>query len=360
MERSPSSNPEFEQVKTPQEELEAIESLRSVFDEQLASGKLDEAFQTKQELETKMQALQERVNPLKIEGIEALPKQYENQKELLQQSGLIETISTGELGIKAIDGKEYPFPTKQELGKLISVNKELFIQKAEQGFKRMLIVPRGLPLSKLIETYKQALLTHHQAGNLFQITNGNKEPINLNVAEPVWVLDQLKDADINGTLVYEPREYESEPENHQGKIKQQILKERGGFEVILLEDKLTLPREGTNETINGRKRLEANQSPEQYQEALKTDQQYQGEQGLTPEVWLTLALQRLQETGTVLDDYDNGEDSACYNLNAYLPGSGNVPLFFWSRGNHKVNLNRVHSRHRYPNDGVRSAVRIKA
>jgi len=360
MERLPSSNPESEQSLTPQEALAVIESLRSVFDEQFANGNLDEALQTKQALETRMRALQERVNPLKIEGIEDLPKQYERQKELLLQSGLIETIGTNDLGIKAIDGKEYPFPNRQELGKLIRENKELFQQKAEQGFKRMLIVPRGLPLSKLIETYKQTLLAKHQAGQLFQTTNGTPEPINLNMEEPVWVWDKLIDADINGTLVYEPKEYKPEPENHQGKTKQQILEENGGFEVLLIEDNLTLPREGTNETINGRKRLEAHQSPEQYLKTLKTESQYLGEQGLIPEAWLTLALQRLQETDTVLDDYGNDKDSACYNLSAYLPSSGGVPLFYWFRSDRGVYLNGDHSRDRVPDIGVRSAVRIKA
>jgi len=358
MERSPVSTSESEPSLTPQEEFDAIASLRKVFNEQEESGKLDEALQTKKELETRMKSLQERVNPLKIEGVEDLKTQYDNQKELLQQSGLLETLTTGELGIKAVDGKEYLFPTKQELGKQLRENKEFFHQKAEQGFKRMLIVPRGLPLSKLIETYKQTLLTKHQAGQLFQITNGTQEAVDLNTEEPVWVWDKLIDADINGTLVYDPKEYSAE--NHQGKTKQQILEERGGFEVILVEDNPTIPRKGTNQTINGRKRLEAYQSPKQYQEILKTDPQYQGEQGLTPEAWLTLAIQHLQETGTVLDDWNNGTDSACYNINSYLPVSGCVPLFYWVRSYRRAFLNGVHSDDRDSGSGFRPTVRIKS
>ena len=359
MERLPSS-PESEPFLTPKEELNALESLQTVFDQQLESGKLDEALKTKQELEKGMKALQERVNPLKIEGITDLPEQYEKQKELLKQSGLLETISTGEIGIKAVNGQEYPFPDKQELGKLLKENKELFQQKAEQGFKRMLIVPRGLSLEKLIETYKQALLTHHGEGKLFQTTNGTKEPINLNVTEPVWVWDQLKGADISGAIVYEPKEYKPEPENHQGKTKQEILQERGGFEVILIEENQTIPREGTNETVGGRKRIETNQPPKDYLKSLQTESQYQGEQGLIPEAWLILAIQQLQEDGTVIDDYGNSTDSACYNLGSYVPSSGYVPLFYWGRGSRRSDLNGDHTDVRDPNVGFRSAVRIKS
>ena len=52
-----------------------------------------------------------------------LPEQYESQKNILEKVGILETLSSGELGIKGIDKKEYPFPKYEEILKRIEALK---------------------------------------------------------------------------------------------------------------------------------------------------------------------------------------------------------------------------------------------
>ena len=97
-----------------------------------------------------------------------------------------------------------------------------------------------------------------------------------------------------------------------------------------------IPRVGAGQTIKDRPQLEANKTPIEYLNLLKTDP-YKGESGLTLEDWLTLAITRLQEKNRVTDDYQNSKDSISYLLGSYLV-SGDVPRACWGRGDVQAHL----------------------
>ena len=351
------------------------EEFDSAYEEAVRTGNLDRAKELRAELEKKMATLKDKLWPFEYLPQKELKRQYESQRETFQRVGILETLPSGELGIKGIDGKTYPFPTYEEIRKRIKNNKEVLNLKTEQGFNQLLIVPFGMKLSDLIEKYKAVILNHYvsmpdpndstkripdpQRTKLFATkekpTDPDK-PLKLDEKTPVYVWDQYQDADTNGQLVYYPKEFS---ENHQGKTKTELLKEGGAWDVIIIENNPNIPREGANEAVGKgerkRKRIEANKTPNEYLEAIGQDQ-YQNESGQTPEEWLIQALTLLEEKNQVLDDYQ-GKGSLAYLTGVYFK-SGNVPCAYWFRGHGRASLGRHDPADRYPFIGVRSAVRV--
>jgi hypothetical protein len=272
--------------------------------------------------------------------------------DILERTGVIEKLSNGELGIKAIDNEEYTFPTYREIIKRMKENRETLKTKIEQGFSQLLIVPFGMKLDDLIERYRQVIIEHHRDGKLLG-TKGDSadpdEPLELNEGKPVWVWGDYEDADVEGKLIYHPEEFSEE---HGGKTKEEIIEERGGFTVLLLEDLPNIPREGKGETIKDRPQFETNQSPSQYLEALRTDSVYQDETGMTPEDWITYAITHLEQTDQVVDDF-KGNGSVSFQLGAYFPASGCIPSAFWRRGLQQARLSGNGSEGPNSVDGVR-------
>ncbi|MFA6376859.1 MAG: hypothetical protein WCX69_05680, partial [Candidatus Paceibacterota bacterium] len=87
----------------------------------------------------------------------------------------------------------------------------------------------------------------------------------------------------------------------------------------------------------------------------KNQKPYQNEVGQTPEDWITMFLQHLEETGQVIDDFQ-GNGSVNYLLAAFHPSAGFVPSGRWSRGNRQAYLGRRDPRSRAGDCGARSAV----
>jgi len=301
-------------------------------------------------------------------------EQYEAQLATMQQVGMVETLESGELGIKGIDGKEYAIPTQEEIAEKLEENKELVERKREQGFTRLLLVPFGSRLDSLAETYKQSILSHKQEGKLFAAKknpdDANEQLVQLDLDEnqPLWKWDGYNDSDVNGKLVYQPKEFS---ENHGGKTKQEILNERGGWQILLIEDMPNIPRKNP-ETKGGRtqidtagssikkymKRGESIPSPAEYLKAIEKDPAYQGESGMTPEEQLTYSIMHLEETNQIIDDY-RGNGSVSYQTGAYFPSSGDVPSAYWDRDFRQACLGRYLPDYRYDYCGVRPAVRIQ-
>jgi hypothetical protein len=233
-------------------------------------------------------------------------------------------------------------------------NKEILKTKIEQGFTKLLIVPFGMKLDDLIEKYKQVILKHHKEGKLLatkEKSTDPDEPLELDENQPVRVWDKYQNADTENKLVYFPKNFS---ENHQGKTKQEILKEQGGFNIILTEDLPNIPGAGEEKEIKGRKQFENFRTLNQYLEALKTDPQYKNEQGMTPEDQITYAITHLEQFNQVIDDYQ-GNGLASYQLAAYFPADGTVP---WYRDSRRAYLNREDPRYAALANGVRSAVRV--
>lgn len=330
-------------------------------------GELRDRSRTKEDYE-KLAELYQQIEELyesKKELESSFQEQYKSQVEVLKKAGILQELKSGQLGVKGIDGKEYPLPAEQDVAKRIEANKELVERKQEQGFTKLLIVPFGMKLDDLIEAYKQRILDHSQKGKLFATKKEeddkteHRAPLALDKDQPVWVWDEYEGADVNGKLVYRPKQFSKK---HQGKTKQEILKEEGGWQIMFVEDMPNIPREGKGETAKGRKQFEANDTPNEYLKTLnnaetkKTDP-HNGEKGMTPEEQIIYAITHLEETDEVVDDWQ-GNGSVSYQIGAYFPSSGYVPSAYWDRDYRQAYLGGSNPDFRDDDYGVRPAVRI--
>jgi hypothetical protein len=290
--------------------------------------------------------------------------QYNQRYESLKSAGILEDLSNKDKGIIGIDRKEYPIPTLDQVKAMIAEKEAVLAPKIEQGFTKIILVPFAMPLDTQIDRYKETILKHHRQGTLLA-TNGDK--LDLDKNNPVWVWDKYKSADINGNLVYYPEQLNQA--NHNGKTKQEIINSElsiNGWQIKLIEDLPDLPASappgGTTagkpaETINGRKQLEAGQSPKEYLNKMKTDPEYRDEQGLTPEDYIAYAITHLEEKNQAIDDW-KGQGKACYMTGAYFPSSDYVPYGCWGRGGLRADLGGYGPGGRSSDVGVRAEVSV--
>lgn len=283
-----------------------------------------------------------------------LKKQYTTQKAAFEQIGLLE-MREGISGITDIEGNWHVFPTLEEVKQRLEAKQELITTKERQGFKKLLIVPFGMPIKTFTETMKRTLLAHYENKALFSTNkDGTREALKLNTTQPLSVWDKYQDADTNNTIVYFPNTLTAE--NHGGKTKQALLTENHAFHILLLEEDLVIPGQGEGTEQGGRQRIEANQTPNAYLALLK-EEPYQHEHGLTPEAWMTLFLLHLETTNEVIDDYQ-GQGKVSYNLGAYFPGSGGVSGGYWDRDVARARVGGYDPEFRDANYGSRSAVMV--
>lgn len=263
-----------------------------------------------------------------------LREQWEGQFKALNETDVLEILPEKmDKGIIGIDGKEYPFPSYEEIvSRLTSEKLDILEKKVGQGFTKLLITPLAMPLEILIDRYKRELVKHYQEGKLLA-TDGTKLELDLN--NPIYVWDKFKQADISGQLIYYPERFSKE--NHGGKTKQELIDSNQSFEISLIEDLADLPAKGQGKTINGRKQFETGQSAEEYLKLLQEDPTYQYESGLTPEAWLTYALTHLHQTNQQIDDWQ-GKGKFCLLTDSYFPVSGFVPDAGFDRGNRQAYL----------------------
>lgn len=274
-----------------------------------------------------------------------LPKQYTEKAKILNELGLLEILPEAkDIGIVAINGQEYPLPEQEDIQKIFMENKEIFEKKMKQGFTEMEIVPFGLPLERLIKTAEKAILKHHKEKKLYSNRKNPEDetealiPLELDESQPHYHWDGYDNADIDGKMVYFPEKFDKE--NHGGKTKEQIIAETGqGFQIILREKNLNIPREGKGETIGDRIQLETNQTANEYLKKIQTEEGYANEEGQTLEDWLTVFLAHLEKHNQVIDDYQ-GNGSVTYNLGAWFPAVSNVSVAYWYRDSRQANLSR--------------------
>lgn len=300
----------------------------------------------------------------RLEAILSLRSQYEAQLAILNQSGVLQLLpERGDVGIVGLDpehpdrAREYPVPSFEAISEAVREQAEELETKTGQGFNKLLLVPVAQPLDKLKQMYGDLLLAHHQRGQLF---NSEGKPQDLDTSEPVWAWDQYKNADIEGKLVYYPKSFESQ---HRGITKQELLTETlnspfPGWEVKLVEDLPNLPARGDGETIGGRKQVEAGNSPREYLKQPQTDSQYQNEDGFTPDDWLTEAIVHLEATNQVLDDWQ-GKGKISYLTGSYFPASDEVPLAYFRRDSRRAYLAGDNPGYRYGDYSVRRSVRVR-
>ena len=282
-----------------------------------------------------------------------LKDQWEAQVKALNETGILEILpESQDIGVVGIDGKEYPIPTYQDiLARITSEKMELLERKLAQGFSKLQLIPLAMPLDILIDRYKRELIKHSQTGTLLSTDN---TPLELNLEDPLYVWEEYKKADSVGRLVYYPQRFD---QNHQGKTKQELINQGDSWEINLVEETVDIPAQGHGQTLGGRKQLEANQSPNAFLNSILNDPQYQGEQGLTPEARLILAITHLHQTNQVIDDYQ-GQGKACYSVGAFFPARSLVPHGFFYRDHRQAYLHRNNPDNQNSYNGAGSSVNI--
>ena len=271
------------------------------------------------------------------------------------------------MGIRGVDGKEYPLPTYQEFLYRFKdpETRKLLEKKVKQGFTKLQIVPFAMPLSVLLDRYKDVILkTHRKSG--IKSTNGTK--LELDTDDPLYVLEDLVQCDNPNTdkskqIEYGVKTYDADTkEARGGKHKSELLQDvDNAWQLLLIESNPDLPAVDRGQTISGRKQIEAGQTPKDYLKLLQTQEQYQGESGLTPEANLTLYLDGLIRNQTPLDDLTRigkgkGKGKANFLVGNYV--SGNVPHFCWSRIHGKSFLRGFHPSLRDYSYGFRPSARF--
>ncbi|MCR4314255.1 MAG: hypothetical protein NUV84_03345 [Candidatus Uhrbacteria bacterium] len=362
--------------------LEEIRSLKRDFavayDLAISSGKqgeIERAQILKRDLETKTGALQETLAIVEAERLFDLRRQYEAQTALLRKAGLIETKRAADVSgverevsfMTGIDGKTYTMPSYDTIVSRLAERKEFLETKADQGFKKLLLVPFGMSLDALLAKFKAHLLEHKKAHGTFSLDEN----------QPVWVWESgYNGADANGTLVYDPLSFDG---SHAGATKAQVLERQeaekdtaAGWRVLLLQGGEStqgykgIPRSG-NGQIEGaqhqRPDIEAGKSPREYLADQRTmsgdkDSPYRGESGMTPEEWVVLFMAHLEETGRPIDDYQNNTESIAYLTGAYFATSDDVPYACWYRDGRRAYVSRSDPDDVGEHIGVRSAVRV--
>jgi hypothetical protein len=296
-------------------------------------------------------------------SLEALKirEQWGSQVKILSKLGILETFpDSKQLGIRGIDGKEYPVPKPEDIQARLEANRELVERKIEQGFTKIVMVPFGYPIDSLMDKYKKTILRHHKEGKLLatkEKPTDPDEPLDLDESEPVWIWQEgYNHGDTEGKVVYFPEEFSG---RHDGKTKKELLASdpANGWHIWLVEDMPNIPREGKGEEKGGRHQLETNKSSIEYLRLLQSKSEYKGESGLTPETDIMYAITHLEETNQVTNDY-TGKGSLSFQIGAYFPSSGLVPDSCWDRGSRRAYLDRDYPSDRYSDYGVRVGVRV--
>lgn len=323
--------------------LDEIIALKKSFDQAYDAAVLtksishtDRAREAKELLEQKITILRELTWPAETERVLRLREQYDFQVSLLKKTGLVKT-KMGDDGkgkmeevfyIKGIDVAEYPIPSYSQVLKQIALERGILETKFDQGFTRLLLVPFGMGLDDMIDTFRKYILDYKKKHSA-QFTD--HEPV-----EPVVVWEAgYARADVANELVYEPKKLGQE---HQGKTKQMILDEQNrgavwnaGWRAIFVQgasDEETvayIPREhegGERGDQIKRKDIEAGKLLVEYDEQIlkhlsEQSSPYYGESGMTPEDWMMVFMAHLEETGEFLD---NAEEEA-RSSNAALTGA---------------------------------------
>ncbi|TAL57542.1 MAG: hypothetical protein EPN86_01870 [Nanoarchaeota archaeon] len=274
-----------------------------------------------------------------------LEKEYSCVIAALSRVGILTILPrSGKPGVTGIDGKEYPAPTKEQVKKAFARNKGLVARKMRQGFTRLQLTPIAMPVPKLIELLKKAVLKHSAEGKINRTKQKPAEadvPAQVNKEEQVWIWEKVCKALDTSKIVYFPKAYDAS--GHKGLTKKEtILTKRlcavPGWSIGLIEPIPVMPKQGKGKTRGGRKQLEANSNPHEYLRTLSTPA-YEGETGWTPEDFLIQFITQLEMTNQV--SHDRHDSNALWLLGAYIPDlmpkSGNkrykmqlVPVGYWS------------------------------
>lgn len=290
-------------------------------------------------LKEKIRVLKELTWRVDAEKIFHLQEQYQKQVSFLVRADLIESKKELDASgkeqtvvfFRGIDEKEYPLPSFEEIFKHVFEKSEILKEKADQGFKKLLIVPFGMRLEQILARLERAM------------NNGKIIPrmsFQLDIAS---ISKRLACGDVDGIIRYDPERMDDEV---RGKTKSQLLDEQNqeglwkrGWSIILLQEAddgvgfRGIPRVGAGGqmgTMKVRKDIETKKTPTQYLDETQrtmTDptSSYFAESGMGPEEWIFALTQHMEATakpqeGTVasIDNYFDTVNSMAILTGCYL------------------------------------------
>ena len=283
--------------------------------------------------------------------LKSLKDQWDNNVKALKDTGVLEIFTESyTLGIRGIDGKEYPVPEPEEIQKCLEENKEMLEKKMEQGFTKLLIVPFGMPLDKLTLRFKQLIEKKFKEGKLIS-ADGTK--LELDTENPLYKYEEWTE----DKIFYDIEKYDKV--NHGGHTKAEILatESNSAWQVLLIEENEEIPAKGKGQTKGSRKQMEAELSAEDCLSLTKNNKNYANETGLSPEAEIFLMMQTLENENKVINDYDGkGKFARCFSS---MFASGYVPSACWVRGGRRAGLVCDDSGSHDDYRGSRSSVRVK-
>jgi hypothetical protein len=276
----------------------------------------------------------------------------------MTETGLIHLLPEQEaMGAAITDGKEVwecPVPKLETIQEVME--RETFAkEKYEQGFTLLHMTPL-LTQGELIGTLETQLKKHKAEGKLF---GSDGTPLELDTNQPLYLYDQFRGADINGSMRYYHTKFDKN--NPGGMTKAELIKASlvtpfPGWEVSLIEPG-EMAAKGEGKIIKGRKQLEAGISSKNALNLIQTDQMYRHETGKIPESWLMEFILRLHTKNQVLGDY-SGIGKIEFLIGAYHPSSDRVPSGYWNRVYRQARLYASNPDGADGHVGALSAVRI--
>ncbi|MFC1640571.1 hypothetical protein ACFL2D_00820 [Patescibacteria group bacterium] len=300
-----------------------------------------------------------------------LREQYELQLQMLNETGALEILpESQEMGVIGIDGKEYPVPTLKEIKERIQDSEkiELLEKKHSQGFTRLLLVPHAIPTSVLGERYGQLVSRKVKEGKM---KTSKGEPID-EVAEDgplhcdsgleVYPLMYYPDSMLGLSHYSKGNEPPESPEvilsaqqTVGGKTKKELIDDGDPWAIMMVEDSIEAPRVNSEQTTNGRTQFPAGLPTLEYFTLLKQDPQYRGEQGLTVEAWLVMAMTILHEKDIQIDCWSQEDGPSMLLVGSFF---AMVPEAFWHNKQKQGRIRYIDFDETDPNHGARSSVLI--
>ncbi len=227
------------------------------------------------------------------EIVENLVSQYAEQVNILRDHfNVLSVLDDGSLGIEGIDGKEYRVPS---FSSIMQGLKPYHFEKFKQGFTQMLLVPFGMSLDKLLRA-----AANYSPSTFPQLLDGRKVP---------------HDLDILSGIVYEMKKFHLT--NHGGKTKFEMLNNKGGWQVHLVEPFQQPDLSNTTKT-SGRETFNPGVTAHAFLNSVGVGD-YVHEEGLTIETALTHHMK------TVFDAKPMQTNQYFLLFGAYVPDRHAVP-----------------------------------
>ena len=153
-----------------------------------------------------------------------LERDYTLGQRVHRESGLLATLANGTEGIRAIDNKEYTFPTKQEVIERLMQKQEVIATKLTQYHNpKILIIPFGMRILDLAESWKGQIVKHKDK---LHNRDGSNVESKATYDTTKYALEQT-DAPVrtlskyanDNDVVYDPQVFDPDPTVRQGKSK---------------------------------------------------------------------------------------------------------------------------------------------